>query len=872
MQTSGPPDSAALAVDSPASLERRLVAYVRAKIDQLLAIMGTAPLRTEELDDASLLEIDPIGIIAESVAQMIEHLHDIHDHLSLAHEELQAVFDATGAAIVVLDDQLRVHSCNRRAAETFALATGDVPLAFPFSAALAERLRQQEGLLEEPEYCHADQVFQLLVAPVRDRAGQCQLRVLAFNDITERRHNELMLQAAESRLSAIFNTLMAGILIIDPESHRIVDANPMAIRLIGDRRERIIGAVCHRYICPAQRGACPLTDLNQKLDNAERILIDAYGEHIPVLKTATLLELGGKQYILESFIDIRARKKAEDALRASEERYRALYAAMNEGLIVGELIRNAAGRAVDFVLHDVNPAACRILQYNAERLVGQRASSLYWQKEIPYLRLLEAVVADGVPRTQEISLRGRELHVSLTRPLPQRFAALLTDVTATRQAQRQIERLAYYDELTGLPNRVLIRDRLSQALAQARRQNGLVAVLAFDLDQFKKINDSLGNSSGDRLLVAVAERMTVRLRQGDSLARMGGDEFVIVLSGCVTQQDVISAAVKVLDLMAEPFQVDEHEIVCTASLGIALFPMDGSDGDSLLKNADTAMYQAKENGRNTYQFYMPEMNQRAFERLFLNSDLHRALDRGEFELYYQPQLRLSDGAVVGAEALLRWNHASKGQISPVLFIPLAEESDLILTIGHWVLEQACLAARRWYNAGYRQLRVAVNLSARQFTRSLPQTVAQVLRQTALPPELLELELTESLLMEKPEQVREVLEQLRELGTLTAIDDFGTGYSSLSYLKHFPLNRLKIDRSFVKDLTSDSDDAVIIEAIIALAHSLRLQVVAEGVETPAQLEFMRRHGCDDVQGYLLGRPMPADELMRFLQQRPMPTPV
>jgi len=346
---------------------------------------------------------------------------------------------------------------------------------------------------------------------------------------------------------------------------------------------------------------------------------------------------------------------------------------------------------------------------------------------------------------------------------------------------------------------------------------------------------------------------------------MGGDEFVIVLSGNKRKSDIVTAACKVFDLFAESFSIDKHELNCSVSMGIALYPTDANSAELLLKHADTAMYHAKEKGRNHYQFYSPDMNIRAFEHLFLNADLQRAISRDELEVYYQPQIDLPSEKIVGVEALLRWHHPQKGTIPPSLFIPIAEETDLILELGQWVLHRACEQARCWYDDGYTSVRVAVNLSARQFTNELPKVVATVLDQTQLPPTLLELELTESLLMDKKELAITVLEQLQLQGIQLAIDDFGTGYSSLSYLKCFPLHRLKIDRSFIKDLTSSTDDEIIIEAIIALAHGLRLKVVAEGVETDEQLVFIRKKQCDEVQGFYFAKPMSAAALSEFFHQ-------
>jgi diguanylate cyclase (GGDEF)-like protein/PAS domain S-box-containing protein len=857
-------------------LEQDVIGYVRSKIDQLLKVMGTLPLRQEELDDATLLALDPIGIIAESFSQVLEHLKETNDDLVVARDELKAIFNATGAAILVVDENLCLHSCNPLAVERFA-----VDARRAVGMPLAEAIPDCYGLLSRSfledlvtcqqgertiEMCFRDYCYSLVATPVRDSNDHVSFYVLIFSDITERKKTEDSLIEAETRLTEILNTMMAGILIIDPTNHQIVDVNHMAAKMIGDTPDKIIGSVCHRYICPSADGQCPLTDLNQVIDNSDRILINSSGEAIPILKTATIIELNGKSYILESFIDIQARKMAEQALRESEQRYRSLYTAMKEGVAIGELYYDEHGVAYDYVLHDVNRAFAQMLGLSEEELINRLATEFYGEVP-PNLHILDEVVKYGIPKEYELPLPklGKVFHVSVSRPEKDRFASIINDVTASKKAQQEIERLAYYDTLTGLPNRVLIKDRLQQAIAQAQRSRALVGVLALDLDHFKKINDSLGIGCGDQVLKVVADRLKGHVRQGDSVARMGGDEFVILITGINAQNDIVTAAGKILDLLAEPVSIDEHELVSTGSLGISMYPTDADDVDLLLKHADTAMYQAKETGRNLYQFYSPDMNARAFERLFLDSDLHRALERDELEVYYQPQIDLVAGKVVGAEALLRWNHVNKGQISPVVFIPLAEESDLILDIGNWVMEQACLQAKEWYDQGYTELRVAVNLSARQFRSDLPEIVARILRETKLPPHLLELELTESLLMERPELARTILNKLRDLGNHLSIDDFGTGYSSLSYLKHFPIDRLKIDRSFVKDLTVDPDDAIIVEAIIALAHGLRLNVVAEGVETEEQFEFMRQRGCDEVQGYVIARPMPAAEFSEYLKQ-------
>lgn len=860
----------------------KITTYVRAKVDQLLKIMGTLPLRQEELDDETLISLDPIGIVGDSFSQVLDHLHQTNDELIVARDELRAIFDATGAAILVLDQELNLHSCNPKSIERFAMNREKcvgLPLidAIPNCADLLDDAFISQLTTAPAEFvsisspveletCFRDYCYHLIASPVRDSNDHPWFYVLVFSDITERKKTEESLIEAETRLTAILNTMMAGVMIIDPETHRIVDVNHMAATIIGDPPEKIIGSVCHRYVCTSARGQCPLTDLNQVIDNSDRILLNSKNERIPILKTATMIELSGKSFILESFIDIQARKVAEKALSESEKRYRSLYSSMKEGMLFGELVYSDAGYPTDYVIVDLNQACANMVNVDVDELIGARASSWYEDGVITNLEIIKSVVDTGVAQEYELRLEqlGKVFHISLSRPDKGQFAAIINDVTDSKKAQKEIERLAYYDTLTGLPNRVLIKDRLQQAMAQADRSRGLVGVLALDLDHFKKINDSLGVGCGDQMLKKVADRLSSHLRQGDSVARMGGDEFVVVLSNIKTQNDIAAAAGKVLDLLCESVSIDDHHLVCTGSLGIAMYPTDADEVDLLLKNADTAMYQAKETGRNLYQFYSPDMNTRAFERLFLDSDLHRAINRGELEVYYQPQINLEHGNIVGAEALLRWNHKEKGQITPAVFIPLAEESDLILEIGKWVLDHACQQGQQWREAGHGDLRVAVNLSARQFRSDLPNIVASALQVSGFPPRLLELELTEGLLMDKPEMARVILNQLQDLGVSLSIDDFGTGYSSLSYLKHFPLNRLKIDRSFVKDLRADSDDATIVEAIIALAHGLRLNVVAEGVETVTQLEFMQAHRCDEVQGFLMARPMTSTNFLQYLQ--------
>lgn len=438
------------------------------------------------------------------------------------------------------------------------------------------------------------------------------------------------------------------------------------------------------------------------------------------------------------------------------------------------------------------------------------------------------------------------------------------DITAQKRAEEQIRHMAHHDALTELPNRMLLHDRIGQAIAQAERNREVLALLFIDLDRFKTVNDSLGHPVGDRLLKTIAGRLVSCTRGSDTIARIGGDEFVVLLGALKEPEDARHVAQKVLDALSEPVTVDGHELKVTPSVGICAYPHDGADVETLMRNADTAMYHAKQMGRNNYQFFTQAMNDAAQQRLVMENDLRHAVERGEFALHYQPQLDVRTGAVIGLEALVRWNHPQRGLVPPADFVAAAEETGLIGQIGEWVLRQACAQARAWHNAGYPQLLVSVNCSAQQFQRDgFVETVGRILRETGLPVSRLALEITESVIIQHPEEVMARFRALDDMGVRISIDDFGIGYSSLSYLKRFAVHQLKIDQSFVRDIHSDPDDAAIVSAVIAIAHSLGLEVVAEGVETAEQLAFLRSLGCDAAQGYYFSKPLPAEEFSRLL---------
>lgn len=561
------------------------------------------------------------------------------------------------------------------------------------------------------------------------------------------------------------------------------------------------------------------------------------------------------------------RKHAEAALRRGESQLRAIVDAEPECVKIVD---------ADGTLLKMNAAGLAMIEASSlEQVIGKSIFGLMLPEYRESFRAFVEKVLRGNKDQIEfeiIGLKGThrwmETHAVAMpndRGGPPVLLGITRDITERKQSERRLKQLAHFDSLTDLPNRVQFIERLEQTMADADRNERLVGVVFLDLDRFKYINDSLGHGKGDILLREVAMRLNGAIRRGDTVARLSGDEFALVLADMGHVNDAIHVAQKILDVFQRPFLVAGHELFVTASMGITLYPFDDRGAEDLLRNADVAMYRAKESGKNNFQFYVAEMTARATERLSLETDLRSALERGELSLHYQPIADGKSGRIVGMEALLRWKHPVRGMISPAQFIPLAEETGFIIPIGEWVLRTACEQCRAWQKLGFPSLHVAVNLSARQFhQKDLPASVYQVLQETNLSPGSLGLEITEGLVMQQAEASINTLRELVAMDIRISIDDFGTGYSSLSYLKRFPINILKIDQSFVRDIPDDADDAAIASTIITMAHSLGLKVVAEGVETREQLNFMREHGCDAIQGYFFSKPLPADQFESFLK--------
>ncbi len=693
--------------------------------------------------------------------------------------------------------------------------------------------------------------------------------LLAFiTDITERKRIEAELRDREAYNKVLFAESHIPLVVLDPESGRYVDCNAAAVALYAlPDRQAVLGLSFLDVSAPFQYdGSDSATAALQRIKTALEQGAQLFewrhrrpnGQEWDGEVHLMRIVHGDQAFLQFSLVDITQRKQNEATLRLAGR----VFESTAEGIVMTD----AAGQIVA-----VNKAFTEITGYAESDAIGQNPRFLRSGKHNPmfyqelWSSLLEAGVWKGeiwnrrkngevYPNWETISTvkdkDGRTTH----------YVAVFSDITAVKRSQEALDFLAHHDPLTELPNRLLLRDRLEHALLRSQRDLNKLAVLFLDLDRFKHINDTLGHPVGDEILRLAARAMLNQVRSSDTIARIGGDEFIILLEDDVSVHSVATVARKLVDLFAQPFTVAGRELYVTASVGISLYPNDGDDVDRLLRNADLAMYKAKTEGRNNYQFYESEMGAGALERLIVENALRGAVQRNELFLHYQPQVDLATGALAGVEALVRWQHPDLGLVPPGRFIPVAEEMGAIGEIGDWVLKEACQQIARWRENGFVVPRMAINISMQQLEKEgLTVAVAQELENYAIPASQLELEVTESVIMRQTGRALELLDGLRKEGVYLAIDDFGTGYSSLGYLRELPVHRLKIDSSFVRDIGRDENDEAIARAIISLGHSLGLEIVAEGVEREEQAAFLRAEACDVAQGFLYARPVPADEL-------------
>ena len=691
-----------------------------------------------------------------------------------------------------------------------------------------------------------------------------------------RSRTEDALRKSEARLRQLVATTLDAVIAIDSSLH-VIEWNRQAEAMFGLTTRDVLGTPLRESLFDARQ----MTIFHEAIQRyratgtsrllrrrMETIARRADGEEFPA--EVTIAPAGkGSDLTFTAFIrDISERKRAEAALEQREKRFRTIVEKSWSGVVLldGDLRFSYAGSST---MH--------LIGYGEDELVGRSVFEFVHPHDVETARTVFGDIV-GLPNNEAhgelrfrhknglwIWLEGFSQNL-LHEPSVGAIVLNYRDVSQRKETEKQLEYRAYYDSLTGLPNRLLFRDRLVHGLAHARRNRVAVAVMYVDLDHFKLVNDGLGHTFGDALLADVAKRLQAALRASDTISRIGGDEFSILLPEVLNAEAVAGVARKILDSLERPFRVEGHEIFVTASIGISCYPADGDDAETLLKCADAALYRAKELGRNQAQLFTASMNERYVRRLALEQHLHHAIERQQLELYYQPIYDRARRRIVSLEALLRWRDPHRGLIEPSEFIALAEETGMIIPLGEWALRAACAQLRKWHDQGLATLRMAVNISAVQLQqRGLPEIVRAALTENRLQPHMLQLEITESAAMQNFDQTMSLLRELRDMGVSIAIDDFGTGQSSLIYLKHFPIDTVKIDKEFLREVTSDETAAAIVSYVINLAHTLQLRVVAEGVETEQQYTFLRHYACDLMQGYLFSKPLPANDVLPFLQQ-------
>lgn len=690
-------------------------------------------------------------------------------------------------------------------------------------------------------------------------------------DITKRISAEAALVESEEKFEKVFSQSPDGIVILRLADGVITDLNNAMLKRSEYERDEIIGRSIYDF-----QNFIDTSDLenatgdlasDSRLENRSVTFITKSGERVSSLISATIVELSGEEHIMVLAKDISKQRRTEERLRSSEERFRGIFANAPFGIMLVDM----NGR-----IFQANRTAAELLAYDEQHMYGIHISRLVPAQDRGALKDAFTQMNSNVRKTDRAERRmvcqnGLEIwtnfHVVLQRNSagePLYYIVQIADITDIKRNQERMEQMAFYDTLTNLANRRLFHERLEHAIEHSVRANRTAALLYLDLDNFKRVNDTLGHQVGDHLLREVASRLQKCVRGEDTVGRTGGDEFTILLAEINTPADAGIVAQKILNHLREPIHISGHPLIVTTSIGITILPADSEDPNVLMRNADLAMYKAKERGRNNFQFYSEDLNTNAVKRLRTEYEIRRALENNEFVLFYQPKIALADNRIVGVESLIRWNHPERGILGPDEFIGVAEETGTIIDIGSWVIEEACRACQTLSEQVGRQIQVAINISPRQFRDpNLVTTMRRSLREARLDPRNIEVEITETMLMQDVAAAQDTVERLSELGVSLAIDDFGTGYSSLNYLKRFPINTVKVDRSFVMGLPSNADDMAITRAVIAMAHQLKMEVVAEGVETPEQLDFLARQQCEYAQGWLFAKALPLDEVIALL---------
>ena len=828
---------------------------------------------------------DPVALQHTSEALLkvvcLDLLYAVDIHIAAERQDILAIKDyaeqivaAMPTGLMIVDADLNVRSMNRAMHDIFAREEPPVSLAD-----CGELARVIPRILDGSEF-HLSEVVQVQRAGGTRHieytvsgnllARQNVVLVMA-QDVTEK----LRSQEELSRFRTALDSSIDAVYLIDYADLRFVDANHTAQVTLGYSLEEL----CRMGPQDLKPDEGELRRISRRFD---KVVKNAHktgfirtmhqrkdGSRLPVEVYLRAFMSEGRQLMVAVARDLTERIKAETDLKKSEQRFRVAFNQAAVGL---------AHVGMDGRWLMANQKLCEIVGYTQEEMLTLNYKTLTHPEDLPVdleigRRMFAHEVHEKSREKRYLHKNGYYIWVNLTSSLvrddsgePLYYSTVVEDISRRKQMEGELLHMANHDVLTSLPNRSLLLDRMTQAINYANRSGEQVAVLLIDLDRFKNVNDSLGHEVGDRMITAIARKLLSQVRDVDTVARLGGDEFVVLITNVINEDAVATTAQQVLEALGQPLTIQGHELYPAGSIGISLYPKDGADGQTLLKNADTAMYRAKDAGRNNFQFYARAMNARALDRLKLEGALRNALLRNEFVLHYQPQMDVASGAIVGVEALLRWQPPNAEMIHPADFIPIAEETGLIVGIGEWVLRTACAQHRTWAQSGlYPPLRMAVNLSARQFKQQdIAKMVSRALEESACEPHCLELEITESVLMDSPEAAAATLQKLSDMGVQLSIDDFGTGYSSLAYLKRFPIHTLKIDRSFVRDINTDADDAAIAKAVIALAHSMKLRVIAEGVESREQLDFLRQQQCDQMQGYFLSRPLPARQLESLLR--------